>query len=193
MNLKPFLTSSRELKIPNRPTKVYRHNRGEWVNMTMTSSVLVVTTARAIGKLSRDDTLHASTRASARALCAHAGLCKRLMRAHSLHVHLAPFAPVGRRCLALVCAGHTATGTTAASAVVLVGMRACGDCRSGAGHVGEHQRRWRGGDTAVVVRAGRVRGRRADDAQQRPTHGHRGQRYGADGQRHRPRVEHRGR
>lgn len=105
----------------------------------------------------------------------------------NLHVHLAPFAPVGGRRLPFVRAGHAAAGTATARAVVFVGMvrgrgRAAGD-------VGKHERRLRG--RGVAAAAGR-RGGDAQRRQQRLAHGHRGERDGADRQRDGPRGEHRG-
>lgn len=108
-----------------------------------------------------------------------------------LHVHFTPLAPVGRRRLPLVRAGHAAAGTAAARAVVLVGgvLRggaAPAPATAGAGHLGEHQARRRRG------RAVRRRGD-AQRRQQRLAHGHRGQGDRANRQRHGPRGVHCGR
>lgn len=61
-----------------------------------------------------------------------------------LHVHLAPLAPVGRRRLPVVRAGHAAAGTAAARAVVLVRVVRSG--HRGRGDVCDEQRLrgWRG-------------------------------------------------
>lgn len=93
-----------------------------------------------------------------------------------LHVHLAPLPPVGSWRFPFVRARHAATGTAAASAVVLIGMR-----RTAGGHggdVGEHQWRW-------------WRRRDGQRRQQRLAHGHRGQSDRTDGQGHWSRRVHR--
>jgi len=86
-----------------------------------------------------------------------------------LHVHLAPLAPVDRRRLPVVRAGHAAAGTATACAIVFVRVVRIGHC--GRGDVGDEQplRRWRGRGSARLRRRGDAQRR-----QQRPAHGHGG-------------------